>query len=599
MQQRLRAQDLLVTVANPSIHDEPLGRHTVEASTATWVDDLAVVVCSATATGLIPKMAKVAAVVEQCLSSTGVQVNYSPGKTVAMFCFRGRGARNARKFWEIEQRGCVRLPSGPGQGKQLQLATSYTHLGSRLQANGQQVEAIDHRMSIARPVFVALRKRLLFNSCLSRVERIRLMAQGPLASLLHGSGLWVTSDAATARRAHEAITGIYRQCVRPILGISSRGLTNQEVCHALGVLEPVDVLRFQRLRAALSVAPLVDEYLIAVLVQERSWLSLVISDWASFPEFKCPIGGSEARITHIQVQSFFEWLRRHAQKLKSRVAALVQVALKALQQYSASVLRKAQLLDGVFAYKAVARRQPLHGTMALPRMACPECHKIVQGHAALAAHRSKTHGIVSLGALLGDHTACPVCLIEYWSPARLWEHMRKSTRCRHVFEASDPVLLPSCKAIGRHSLLPATRIQGPREWWTTLQPSFTDQHAQDVTCDLHTRVTLVWSKFCASFPSEDDIAAKVQHMQELWREVLWAVQTCDGSVDLTDPIFRPTQHELARLLRACEGFSVVFKEFLLVSFGGHRWVVPSQARACLTRLVNLNMHEEFVSLQPP
>ena len=274
LQERLRAQDLLVTIACSSSDCDGAARLIAEASTSTWVDDLAVVV----AAGLIPKLAKVAAVVEQPLLSTGVHVNYSPGKTAAMCFFRGRGARNVRKFWTIEQLGRVQLPFGPGQGKWLQLVSEYTHLGSRWHASGSQTAAIAHRLFIAKPLFAALRKRLLFNECLTRRERVRLMVQGPLASLLHGAGLWVTTDKATARSAYEAVANMYRQCVRPILGISSRGLSNEEVCQALVVLEPVDVMRFQRMRASISVAPLVDNYLVATLAQEWSWIQLVISD---------------------------------------------------------------------------------------------------------------------------------------------------------------------------------------------------------------------------------------------------------------------------------------------------------------------------------
>ena len=188
LQERLRAQDLLVTMtcSPPDCHGK--GGLTAEASTSTWVDDLAVVVGSPSAAGLVPRLAKVAAVVEQSLLSTGVHVNYSPGKTAAMCFFRGKGARNVRKFWAIEQLCRVQLPRGPGQGKVLQLVSEYTHLGSRWHASGTQTAAIAHRNSIAKPLFGTLRKRLLFNNCLTRSEKVRLLVQGPLASLLHGAG---------------------------------------------------------------------------------------------------------------------------------------------------------------------------------------------------------------------------------------------------------------------------------------------------------------------------------------------------------------------------------------------------------------------------
>ena len=319
LQCRLRAQGLLVCVNFPSPGEHGSTDELVEASTSTWVDDLAVVVASPTAAGLIPKMAQVAAVVEQSLGSTGVQVNYSPGKTAAMYCFRGRGANTVKKFWAIEQQGRVQLPRGPGQGKLLQLTVEYTHLGSRLHGSGQQTAAIAHRVSIARPIFTALRKRLLFNDCLSCKERVRLVVQGPLASLLHGSGLWVTTDKLTAHRAHEAISNMYRQCIRPILCLSSRGLTNDEVCCALNVLVPSDVLKFQRMRAVLSIAPLVDKYLVAVLVQERSWIELVVSDWTSFRGLACPVELSCKPLQCVKVLEFFAWVCDNSTSLRLKI----------------------------------------------------------------------------------------------------------------------------------------------------------------------------------------------------------------------------------------------------------------------------------------
>ena len=597
LQRRLRERNLLVTIESPSTCKASGTTVVLEASTSTWVDDLAVVVSSSTAAGLVPQLASVAAVVEQSLCSTGVLVNYSPGKTAAMCFFRGKGARTVKKLWMIEQQGRVQLPRGPGQGKFLQLITEYTHLGNRWHASGQQVVAIAHRLSIAKPIFSALRKRLLFNSCLTCSEKVRLVVQGPLASLLHGSGLWVVTDRPTARRAHEAIANMYRQCVRPILNISCRGLTDTEVCCALVVLQPADVLKFQRMRTVLSVAPLVDGYLVAALSQECTWISLVIADWASFHELACPVVPSCEHFEPVQVQQFFEWIRDNCGPFKLKLKDLIKQQLRKLEASSELVMHKARLLDGVFVHHAISWRQP--GTLAgvLPRVVCPECHQVVRGQAALAAHRSKTHGVSSLGALLHDHTMCPVCLVEFWSPTRLWDHMRKSPHCKCVFEASDLDLLPTRKTRGIACDLPAVRLQGPVEWWATLRPSTVVEGHRPPSGDVQTRVRIAWADFCVGFPNDADLAAQALRVHTLWREVLCALHVCDGSLNLPDPLLGPAQYELTKLLKACEGLSITFRGFVLVSFDDHFWIVPSQARANLARFIAFSLHDEFTSPQ--
>ena len=226
--------------------------------------------------------------------------------------------------------------------------------------------------------------------------------------------------------AFEAVANMYRQCVRPILGVSSRGLSNEEICRALVVLEPVDVLRFQRMRASISIAPLVDDYLVATLAQERSWIQLVISDWVSVPDLDCPANPTCETLGFAQVWRLFKWLRSHVGPLRLHIKRLVQRQLDKIAACSDGVLQKARLLDGVYVHHAISWRQPADRAECLVHVVCPECHKVMRGSAALAAHRSKTHGVVSLGALLSDHTTCPVCPIEFWSPTRLWEHLRKN-----------------------------------------------------------------------------------------------------------------------------------------------------------------------------
>ena len=592
LQQRLRQAGLLVTV------EVPAGGQfrQAESSTATWVDDLAIPVMTQSAAALVPNLAKVAAYAEQTLASTGVSVNYSPGKTEAIFCLRGKGANSIRKFWMIERQGVVVVPFGPGKGHTLRLVNAYVHLGCRLQANGQQLAAIAHRQDIAQPVYAALRRRLLFNPNLTPVEKIRLVIQGPLASLLHGFGMLVTSDPATMKKSSAAITNMYRQSVRPVTGLSCRGLTNNEVCQLLAVIPPDSVLKYQRMRLSLSIAGLADEYLIGVLSEEQSWVQLVARDWHTFPAFPLQhVDGGHLGFQ--QIQPLFQWLSEQSPALKKALTLCTQQEVARLAEQSIVVRNKAILLQQLFAAGATTWGCTAYTDSHFARITCPECHKAVHGRAALASHRSKVHQVHSVGALLDDYTACPVCMVEFWTPSRLWMHLRKSAVCLQTFLASDPDLAPSKLVRPSLNFMPAVRVQGPQQWWAFLRPvnvevlpteSFDDDRALD--CATH-----AWHVFectLASHASLDDVVSSVR---ALWQTLAHILTVCGGGV-LRSCAQAVIDERFQIVVRACEGLTIRCHDFILCTFGDECWIVPFQVRDTFSKLIASHcLHAEFSS----
>ena len=127
---------------------------------------------------------------------------------------------------------------------------------------------IKHRKSVAQPAFSALRRRVLFNPFLSVVEKVRLVCQGPITSLMHSSGTWVISNERERKALHGAYMSMVRPCVQPLFGLTSRKLTDEEVCCLLGVLPPQLAVCISRLRHACSIAPWVDLYTACMLFEE-------------------------------------------------------------------------------------------------------------------------------------------------------------------------------------------------------------------------------------------------------------------------------------------------------------------------------------------
>ena len=200
------------------------------SSVAAWVDDLAVPLEACKASQLVPRIALAMKTIDRCMQVTGVQVNYSAGKTEAVVCWRGLGARQVRHAWMIEQNGWVHVEMQKGRRVKLKLNDKYVHLGALDTVDTDLPAEIKHRKSVAQPAFSALRRRVLFNPFLSVVEKVRLVCQGPITSLMHSSGTWVISNERECKALHGAYMSMVRPCVRPLFGLTSRKLRDEEVC---------------------------------------------------------------------------------------------------------------------------------------------------------------------------------------------------------------------------------------------------------------------------------------------------------------------------------------------------------------------------------
>ena len=77
-------------------------------------------------------------------------------------------------------------------------------------------------------------------------------------------------------------------------------------------------------------------------------------------------------------------------------------------------------------------------------------------------------------SLIDGASQCPVCLKEYWLPARLVQHLQFSTtvcgeklrNCAHIVPSTSATTGPRAAASRDwKSTLPATRAEGPLQQW--------------------------------------------------------------------------------------------------------------------------------------
>ena len=160
---------------------------------------------------------------------------------------------------------------------------------------------------------------------------------------------------------------------------------------------------------------------------------------------------------HSTPQLAKSWARRYSQRCR-RLQLQTQEAAR--QRWECYAREQAQGV--LFVHVAKGHAVAVDHT-------CPECGMSCSTPAALGSHRRKEHGVNARATEVALGTRCDVCCTEYWSTARLREHLRRSEACLRLWEAADrdveADVAPACA-----SWLPATVAHGPHPWWSLLRP---------------------------------------------------------------------------------------------------------------------------------
>ncbi|CAE7898680.1 unnamed protein product, partial [Symbiodinium microadriaticum] len=221
--------------------------------------------------------------------------------------------------------------------------------------------------------------------------------------------------------------------------------SEQDVCLATGMPSPAAYLKGQRLmhfrRVCLTQPVLADLLLAEYQASNASWLSLLHADvqWLS----------RMAKIPENLLSDFphalADWSVHHEAPFKAAIR-------KALRN-----LRNAEYEPdwAVQSSRGAATPEGPHK--------CEQCVASFATKHALAAHRFAKHGQACVAREYLHGTACPACLMQFWTTARVTRHlMHDSPQCLrvlqdHAFEGDAG----SRKICTETADLPATRLYGP------------------------------------------------------------------------------------------------------------------------------------------
>ena len=420
----------------------------VKVPQPTWMDDLAIPFATDLPADVVPTARLAIEAVSRELSSIGIQVNTGQGKSELLPFFRGAGSQEAKQHWCASDTATFTAVFAGGHQVQVSITPSYVHLGSVVDARAGNLEDIKRRRVLARALHKPL-MRLLCNDNLSAREKTDLLVAMPIARFKHGCGLWRLTGEREKGAAHSAYMELLRRSCRPIAGVSSQGLTDDEICSILGVLSFAEMRTVEVLRHAAWIAADGDVANHHMWLREGPWqqeataaahscaqaaAAQVLDPWTSLLQEP-----SLARL----------WIRAYERQCRRAHAARRE---KILPQWRA--LERARAAGWIFCHFQV-REAPQQSFV------CDTCGTACGTKAALAAHRAKAHGAAARATAAATGTKCELCRREFWSTARLAQHFRQSERCLLVTEAADLGNYPAHEVTAFFRVAPSGRLPGP------------------------------------------------------------------------------------------------------------------------------------------
>ena len=573
---------------------ECAGRNTEqpEVPMATWIDDVALLAEVEDPTCLVELVRETVVHAQASLAYIGIDTNFGENKTEVMLVFVGKRGRSQKEKWLSPQNPTLDVELLDGRNVQVVITSQYQHVGSIVEYNGSDLSDLSRKSMLARNVFGALCKRILFNPHLNHDEKRSLVKSMVGRKLLQGAGHWALKTQKELRKFHASYMRHWRSCGRPLLGISFAGALDAEVCAMLGVLEPLEALAVERVRTLVHVVRDGPDFLLQVLVSDRSWMPLVADD------FRMVVEGSQADVVMPGAEACEDW-----SQLLGCFKAQTDEIKKALKMYQSRTLRARDELAKSCINKARWRMHAKDMAIAIchlpqseleSQFPCRTCGQLFQSAAAVASHMSRVHAQGSaLRKIRG--TACEVCMKEYFSTERLHLHLRKSQTCKLVYLESDVCVDGPCVKGSFRAWQPATKVQGPVNFWAHLRPDAQAECDDNTQGDVHVRVILSLAQMCP-VPFEAGQVAVFTKRFFKGLESLMVCCSCEPS-DLrmcTEDLPLGTPHFpiVNDIVNCFERFS----DSLCGCFEGEAWCFRWKGRTLLVAPRGTCLTEEFLCL---
>ena len=427
-----------------------------------WADDIAVMIPMGEAAQVVESLKETVSIVEEESRFIGVNLNFESGKTEALLVLRGRRNMSVRRELLAPSEPGLDITLCDGRNVRLRVVEAYKHLGSLVSHTASCREDIVARGRAAELIFKRLQHTLLRNPALEHHEKTYLVRSLVVNKFCYNAGLWVFTARSDEALYKSTLMSYYRRSVWPILQISTKFLTDLEVCASLKVLPPLDILRVERVRQLRSVVYHDAGFLWELVVHASLWLEHALEDLREVLH-ELMLDWGELKPTASCLDSLMVRFRGDRQLLKR----FAQSRIRRQQQLQETALAKASLIHRIARIGGVVVHIPPRDSHAA--FECQTCGVKLKSKAGLAAHSPLAHNLrAPTSGIAGSR--CAVCCKEYWSTHRLRTHLAKSVRCGLVYQHSDIQGYNSYEIAGskhQRAWRPPTTTFGPQEWWAT------------------------------------------------------------------------------------------------------------------------------------
>ena len=432
--------------------------HRLELPMPSWMDDLAIPIAAASATSVVPHAQTTVIAVAAELRDIGVSMNLCAGKTELIPVFSGTHSRKERCRWLTTEPASFPVQLENGEQVRVHFTSSYVHLGSVVDTKGGDAADLQRRRVLARELLKPQMK-IMRNPWLSKQEKLSILIAGPLSRLRHGAGLWELRGDKDRGLWTSGYMELLRKVFRQITGISSRGMSDNDVCNGLGMLDAAETRRVDIIRHAgwllCEHSPTIQE----LWFEQGSWLNelkTALRHCADISKGPCKPTLDALLCNPAQAKVWAHRLSVHYGRVR--------------KQSSPRTLHLWKQFEEVQSRGWIFLHVNVDGVCHQGSHQCPSCHLAFQSQAALASHQAKVHQLPSRAARASNATRCEVCCKEFWDTRRFHLHLRKSPGCMSVTEAADLDPGLSTHKSFRFAWQPATPVCGPRPFWATLRP---------------------------------------------------------------------------------------------------------------------------------